>query len=162
MKRSVISAVILLAASLSAAAQSYIIKVSDNVPKEAAELLEQRFAQMLEGAGIAVTATTAATATTATTTTTAATATTTPQVLEVTANVVEKMTTPGAMSQTVLVVDFVARTAKLQTTRGETAAAQQTFSVKGVGKDEADAWLRAAKQVLPRSKAAGELVEKLK
>jgi hypothetical protein len=34
--------------------------------------------------------------------------------------------------------------------------------VKGVGADEADAWVRAAKQIVPRSKAAEAFVEALK
>ena len=39
---------------------------------------------------------------------------------------------------------------------------QEVFPLKGVGENEADAWLRAVKQILPRSKAAQNFVEKLK
>ena len=39
---------------------------------------------------------------------------------------------------------------------------QEVFPLKGVGENEADAWLRAVKQILPRSKAAQIFVEKLK
>ena len=38
----------------------------------------------------------------------------------------------------------------------------EVFPIKGVGENEADAWLRAAKLILPRSKAAQGFVEKLK
>ena len=39
---------------------------------------------------------------------------------------------------------------------------QEVFPLKGVGENEADAWLRAVKQILPRSKAAQNFVVKLK
>ena len=39
---------------------------------------------------------------------------------------------------------------------------QEVFPLKGVGENEADAWLRAVKQILPRSKAAQSFVGKLK
>ena len=39
---------------------------------------------------------------------------------------------------------------------------ENTWPVKGVGSDEADAWLRAAKQILPRSKAAEAFMQQLK
>ena len=38
----------------------------------------------------------------------------------------------------------------------------EVFPIKGVGENEADAWLRAAKLILPRSKVAQGFVEKLK
>ena len=38
----------------------------------------------------------------------------------------------------------------------------EVFPIKGVGENEADAWLRAAKLILPKSKAAQGFVEKLK
>jgi hypothetical protein len=62
------------------------------------------------------------------------------------------MTTPGSIRQRVVVLDIV-------TTYGEI---EETFNVKGVGKDDEDAWLRACKQVLPRSKQAQEFIQKLK
>ena len=39
---------------------------------------------------------------------------------------------------------------------------QEVFPLKGVGENEADAWQRAVKQILPRSKASQSFVEKLK
>ena len=39
---------------------------------------------------------------------------------------------------------------------------EEVFPLKGVGESEADAWQRAVKQLLPRSKAAQAFVEKLK
>ena len=56
------------------------------------------------------------------------------------------------MSQKVLVLDIKARVGDVE----------EIFTVKGVGKDTNDAWLRAVKQILPSSRAAKEFVEKLK
>lgn len=39
---------------------------------------------------------------------------------------------------------------------------KESFPLKNVGENEADAWLRAAKQLLPRSKAAQAFVTALK
>ncbi len=39
---------------------------------------------------------------------------------------------------------------------------EEVFPLKGLGENEADAWQRAVKQILPRSKAAQSFVEKLK
>jgi len=109
------------------------VKLNGEIPIEAAGVLLQRFTQMLEGADFTVTEDAADT-------------------VWVNASVVEHMTTPGSMSQSVLVLD-------IKTSYGEV---EETFTVKGVGKDDEDAWIRACKQVLPRSKAAQEFVEKLK
>ena len=68
------------------------------------------------------------------------------------AKVTSRVETPGSMSQTALTIDLVA-------TAGDVVA---TFPIKGVGESDADAWLRAVKQLLPRSKNALEFVEKLK
>lgn len=53
----------------------------------------------------------------------------------------------------------VALTIDLTAAAGE---AQEVFPLKGVGENEADAWQRAVKQILPRSKAAQSFIEKLK
>ena len=54
--------------------------------------------------------------------------------------------------QVALTVDLTAAVGKVQ----------EVFPLKGVGENEADAWLRAVKQILPRSKASQNFVEKLK
>ena len=54
--------------------------------------------------------------------------------------------------QVALTVDLTAAVGKVQ----------EVFPLKGVGENEADAWLRAVKQILPRSNAAQNFVEKLK
>ena len=53
----------------------------------------------------------------------------------------------------------VALTINLRAAVGEV---EEIFPLKGVGENEADAWQRAVKQLLPRSKAAQTFVEKLK
>ena len=133
MKRIIVSLAVLMMGAVLASAQSFNVKVSEDVPQEAAKVLQQRFTQMLQGEGFTVEEDA-------------------PETLEVSANVQERMETPGSISQSVVVLNVKARA------RGE----EVVFTVKGVGKDDADAWLRAAKQVLPRSKQAQELVQKLK
>ena len=133
MKRLLISLAALLGTLVMAQGQSMCVKLNGEIPIEAAGVLLQRFTQMLEGADFTVTEDAADT-------------------VWVNASVVEHMTTPGSMSQSVLVLD-------IKTTYGEV---EETFTVKGVGKDDEDAWIRACKQVLPRSKSAQEFVEKLK
>lgn len=118
--------------TIAAMAQSYSISISGDIPGEAKELLTQRFTQMLEGGGFTVEADA--------------------QPLEVTASINESMTTPGSMSQKVLVLDIKAAVGEVE----------EIFTVKGVGKDTEDAWLRAVKQVLPSSRAAKEFLQKLK
>lgn len=113
-------------------AQSYKLVLPEGIPADAVKVLEQRFTQMLQGSGITLADDG------------------TP--LTVTAQVVSRVETPGSMSQTALSIDLVAKA-------GEAVA---TFPVKGVGEGDADAWLRAVKQLLPRSKTALEFVEKLK
>jgi hypothetical protein len=39
---------------------------------------------------------------------------------------------------------------------------EEVFPLKGLGENEVDAWQRAVKQILPRSKASQSFVEKLK
>ena len=133
MKRLLISLAAFLGVVFSAQGQSLCVKLKGEIPVEAAGVLVQRITQMLEGADFTVAEDAADT-------------------VWVNANVVEHMTTPGSMSQSVLVLD-------VRTSYGEV---EETFTVKGVGKDDEDAWIRACKQVLPRSKAAQEFVEKLK
>ena len=53
----------------------------------------------------------------------------------------------------------VALTIDLKATVGEVS---EIFPLKGVGESEADAWLRAAKTLLPKSKTAEGFLEKLK
>ena len=117
---------------LSLQAQSYKLVLPEGIPADAAKVLEQRFTQMLQGSGITLADDGAP--------------------LTVTAQVVSRVETPGSMSQTALTIDLVAKA-------GDVVA---TFPVKGVGEGDADAWLRAVKQLLPRSKTALEFVEKLK
>ena len=74
------------------------------------------------------------------------------ELLMVEGKVTNRMETPGSMSQVVLHVDLIAKT----------AAVSETFSLKGVGEGDSDAWLRAVKQLLPKSKSALSFVEKLK
>ena len=124
--------VCLLAATLGLQAQSYKLVLPEGIPADAAEVLERRFTRMVQGGGITLADDGAP--------------------LTVTAQVVSRVETPGSMSQTALTIDLVAKA-------GDVVA---TFPVKGVGEGDADAWLRAVKQLLPRSKTALEFVEKLK
>jgi len=133
MKRILLSIAVLFVGVVMASAQSFNVKVAEDVPQEAAKVLQQRFTQMLEGDGFTVAEDAA-------------------DSLMISANVQERMETPGSMSQSVVVLNVKA------SARGE----EVVFTVKGVGKDDADAWLRAAKQVLPRSKQAQEFTAKLK
>lgn len=72
--------------------------------------------------------------------------------LQVEARIVKQMETPGSLSQVALEIELTLRS-------GEVV---QTFILKGVGENEADAWVRASKQFLPRSKAAQAFVARLK
>ena len=131
MKR-IITTGLLALISIAAMAQSFSVKVAEDVPEAAREVLQQRFTQMLESAGFTVEEDA--------------------QPLEITANINESLTTPGSMSQNVLVLDIKAVTGEVE----------ETFTVKGIGKDPEDAWLRAVKQILPSSRAAKEFLSKLK
>ena len=131
MKR-LFAAAALVLVSLGAMAQSFSIGISGDIPGEAKELLVQRFTQMLESAGFTVEADA--------------------QTIEIIPTINESLTTPGSMSQKVLVLDIKARVGDVE----------EIFTVKGVGKDTNDAWLRAVKQLFPSSRAAKEFVEKLK
>ena len=127
------------AALLSGAAfgQTLSLKVPDTVPEAAREVLVQRFTQMLQGAGVSVSEG--------------------GETLFIEGTVTDRMETPGSASQTALNIDI-----RAYMLRGGEVLVENTWPVKGVGADEADAWLRAAKQILPRSKAAEAFMEQLK
>lgn len=132
---------ILLAATLllsgAAFAQSLSLNVPENVPEAAREVLVQRFTQMLQGAGMTVSEE--------------------GETLFVEGKVADRMETPGSASQTALSIEI-----RAYVLRGGEVLVENTWPVKGVGADEADAWVRAAKQILPRSKAAEAFIETLK
>jgi hypothetical protein len=130
--KKIVCILFLFLTGLALQAQSYKLVLADDIPADAAKVLEQRFTQMLQGSGITWADDGAP--------------------LSVTAKVTSRVETPGSMSQTALTIDLVAKA-------GDAVA---TFPVKGVGESDADAWIRAVKQLLPRSKNALEFVEKLK
>ena len=123
---------LLLLTVLGLRAQSYVIRTEGEIPQEAEKVLVQRFTQMLEAGGLTVSEAG------------------TP--LTVGFEVKDRMETPGSMSQVALQLEIKAVAGEVE----------EVFPVKGVGENEADAWLRAVKQLLPRSKAARSFVEKLK
>ena len=123
---------LLLLTVLGLRAQSYVIRTEGEIPQEAEKVLVQRFTQMLEAGGLTVSEAG------------------TP--LTVGFEVKDRMETPGSMSQVALQLEIKAAAGEVE----------EVFPVKGVGENEADAWLRAVKQLLPRSKAARTFVEKLK
>jgi hypothetical protein len=131
MKR-IVSILFLLLTAWALNAQSFKLVFSDNIPADARALLAQRFEQMLKAGGLDVAED--------------------GELLMVEGKVTNRMETPGSMSQVVLHVDLIAKT----------AAVSETFSLKGVGEGDSDAWLRAVKQLLPKSKSALSFVEKLK
>ena len=134
-KLMIVAAAMLL--SLAASAQTLSLKVPDAVPEAAREVLVQRFTQMLQGAGVTVGEG--------------------GETLFVEGTVTDRMETPGSASQTALSIDI-----RAYMVRGGEVLVESTWPVKGVGSDEADAWLRAAKQILPRSKTAQTFVDELK
>ena len=131
MKRILATAILLLAFT-GAFARVYNIKVSEEIPAAAAEVLVQRFTQMLQAGGHSVGEEGA--------------------VLTLTGEVTDRMNTPGSMSQVALNVNVTA----------SCGGARAVFPLTGVGEDEADAWLRAVKRLLPRSKEAQKFVSELK
>ena len=112
-------------------AQDYKIVADASIPAEAAQVLVQRFTQMLTAGGFTVSEEGA-------------------DVIRLIPTITSKMEVSD--SQLALSVD-------LKATVGEVS---EVFPLKGVGENEADAWVRAAKTILPRSKAAQGFVEKLK
>lgn len=134
-KKMLLLAAMLLPMTLGA--QTLSLKVPDSVPEAAREVLVQRFTQMLQGAGLSVGEG--------------------GETLFLEATVTDRMETPGSSSQTAFSIDL-----RAFVSRDGNVLAENTWPLKGVGTDEADAWLRAAKQILPRSKAAQAFLEDVK
>ena len=135
-------AALLALSCLGAKAQDFRIVVASDVPEAASTLLVQRFTQMLEGGGLTVWTPSEA----------AAEAPEGLRTLSVSYEIASRMDTPGSLSQVALNIQLTA----------EVEDMAQTFSVKGVGDDYGDAWLRAVKQLLPRSREAQSFVQRLK
>ena len=123
--------------SVAVSAQTLSLKVPENVPEAAREVLVQRFTQMLQGSGVTVGEA--------------------GETLIIEGIVTDRMETPGSSSQTALSIDV-----KASLVRDGEVLVENTWPVKGVGSDADDAWLRAAKQILPRSKAAQTFMDALK
>lgn len=130
--KKIVSTLFLLLTAVVLQAQSFRLVFSDSVPDGVKPLLEQRFTQMLRSGGLDVSEEGAP--------------------LLIDATVTGRMETPGSMSQVALTIDLTAKA----------GGVSETFPLKGVGEGEADAWLRAVKQLLPKSKSALSFVEKLK
>ena len=111
-------------------AQDFKVVADASIPSDAAQVLVQRFTQMLEAGGLTVVEEGA-------------------DVITLTPTVTDRTEVSGQ----------VALTVDLKAAAGEV---EEVFPIKGVGENEADAWLRAVKQILPRSKAAQSFVGKLK
>ena len=112
-------------------AQDYKIVADASIPAEAAQVLVQRFTQMLTAGGFTVS--------------------------EEGADVIRLI--PTNTSKMEVSDSQLALSVDLKAAVGEVS---EVFPMKGVGENEADAWTRAAKTILPRSKAAQGFVEKLK
>ena len=113
-------------------AQSYKLVFADNIPAPAVEVLGQRFAQMLQVGGLSVADE--------------------GKPIQISAKVSGRDQTGGSLGQVALEIALTAAAGDVS----------ETFNIKGVGDSDADAWLRAVKQLLPRSKNALNFVEKLK
>ncbi|MBQ1913293.1 MAG: hypothetical protein II171_07020 [Bacteroidales bacterium] len=191
MKKWIICVAMLLSA-VTAWGQSYRIVVDPGVPAPAAEVLCERFTQMLEAGGLTVVADTVTVAQALTAqekvagngsqamsvqekvagngsqamsvqekvgngansqALTVQDGAPVPETrtLTVQGKVVSRMETAGELSQVMLAVEVEASCGDVQA----------TFPLKGVGTNEEDAWLRAVKQLLPRSKAAQAFVSQL-
>ena len=136
--------VLALLAAWAAAGQTCRVVVAPEVPKGAAEVLRQRFSQMLEAGGFTVLPARAEA-------TDAAGEAEDVRTLWVQAVRTDRMEMPGSRKQVAVVLEVTARQEDVT----------GTFTVKGVGDDDADAWLRAVKQILPRSKTAQAFVKQL-
>ena len=135
MKKILLSGAIALLTALGLNAQDFrLVYSGEPIPQAALPILEQRISQMLAAEDMGLTQEEDAPA------------------LEVSAKVTSRMETPGSMSQVAITLD-------LSLSSGEVS---EVFLLKGVGADEADAWTRAFKMLLPRSKAASTFVLKLK
>ena len=126
---------------LGARAQEYRVTLEPGVPAQAAQLLQQRMEQMLQGGGLTLASEEHIQKDCS-------------QIKAVTvkAVVTSRMETPGSITQIAITADVVASCGEVS----------ETFTIKGVGADDDDAWLRAVKQFLPRSKAAQGFTERLK
>ena len=129
--RKIILTVVLLLSAFMLKAQDYKIMADASIPAEAAQVLVQRFTQMLTAGGFTVSEEGA-------------------DVIRLIPTITSKMEVSD--SQLALSVDLKAAVGEVS----------EVFPMKGVGENEADAWTRAAKTILPRSKAAQGFVEKLK
>lgn len=129
--RKILLSVVLLLSAFVLKAQEYKIVADASIPAEAAQVLVQRFTQMLTAGGFTVSEEGA-------------------DIVRLIPTITSKMEVSDAQ---------VALTIELKAAVGEVS---EVFPIKGVGESEADAWLRAAKLVLPKSKAAQGFVEKLK
>ena len=129
--RKIILTVVLLLSAFMLKAQDYKIMADASIPAEAAQVLVQRFTQMLTAGGFTVSEEGA-------------------DVIRLIPTITSKMEVSD--SQVALSID-------LKAAAGEVS---EVFPIKGVGESEVDAWMRAAKLILPRSKAAQGFVEKLK
>ena len=129
--RKIILSVVLLLSAFVLKAQEYKIVADASIPAEAAQVLVQRFTQMLTAGGFTVSEEGA-------------------EIVRLIPTITSKMEVSDAQ---------VALTIELKAAAGEVS---EVFPIKGVGESEADAWLRAAKLILPKSKAAQAFVEKLK
>ena len=141
MKKFLWAALLAVLTSLGAKAQDFRIEVVPGVPEAASALLVQRFTQMLEAGGFTVWAPSEE----------AQEAPEGLRVLSVGHTITSRMDTPGSITQVALGIELTAKV-------GETV---QQFTIKGVGNDFADAWLRAVKQLLPRSREAQAFVGRL-
>lgn len=130
MCKKILLSLFLLLGALVLKVQDFKVVADASIPSDAAQVLVQRFTQMLEAGGLTV--------------------------VEEGADVITL--TPTVTDRTEL-SGQVALTVDLKAAAGEV---EEVFPIKGVGENEADAWLRAVKQILPRSKAAQSFVGKLK
>ena len=132
MKSIMLAGALLLLSFIGLQAQSFKFVLKGDWPEAAADVAVQRFTQMLQGGGFTLADDG------------------TP--FEISFVKSSSMETSGSMSQTAI-TGFVEASA---------GSVKESFPVKGVGNGEADAILRAVKQILPRSKAAQAFVEKLR
>lgn len=130
MCKKILLSLFLLLGALVLKAQDFKVVADASIPSDAAQVLVQRFTQMLEAGGLTVVEEGA-------------------DVITLTPTVTDRTEVSGQ----------VALTIDLKAAAGEV---EEVFPIKGVGENEADAWLRAVKQILPRSKAAQSFVAKLK
>ena len=135
MKKIVLTGAMLLLAALGLGAQDFRLEwPADSIPASATKILEQRIGQMLDAGGLKLSDDASA------------------KPLSINYDITSRMETPGSMSQVALTIDLIINSGEVS----------ETFPLKGVGDNEADAWTRAVKMFLPRSKAAQTFLLKLK